>query len=160
MIVCLCLHSVIADVFTLTLAFQFAGSHQLPKGTLYRAEAESRTQFADILFGKAPYFVLRCEPYRVKCRAFGFHKCETVCKILICCQDGSEQILDKWNRIVCPLMPAILRCRERNTSVTISLHFGDLMIYFRQHPPDVCERRLSECESAELAPAWQPCCWR
>ena len=102
------LYSVAAGAFAASLASQFAGSHQLAQRSLYGTDAERRTKFPNILFGKTTYLVLRCKPHYIQCGSFDFHKGETVLIIPVGRKDRSKKVFDKRDRIICSLMPTIL----------------------------------------------------
>ena len=107
------LDSVVVGISAASLTFQFAGSYQFTQRSFYRAYAERRTQFPDVLFIETSYFVLCCEPYCFKCGSLSFYKRKSILKIFISRKNRPQQIFDKRNRIICAFMPSTLRCVQR-----------------------------------------------
>jgi len=108
----LLLKSNIAGILSAALATELTGLDEFPQRPFNGADAEGGAQLSNILFGEAPDFVLRCHAYRLQRGELLFHKRETILKVLIRAKDRSEQVLDKRNRIVRPLVPTVLRGAE------------------------------------------------
>ena len=101
--------SIIANIFPIPFPSQFTGCYQFSQRTFDRTDAERGAQFPDILLRETADLIHRGRSYSFKSGAPGLHQGKAIFKVFVSGQNGSQQILNKWDCIIGAFMPADLR---------------------------------------------------
>ena len=104
--------SAVAGVFARTFARDLARSHQFAQSAFDGAQAERRTEFADISLCEPSDLLCRSASHRLFGGEFGLHERKAVFEVSVRREHRSEQIFDERDGIVLALVPARLRLAE------------------------------------------------